>query len=128
MSQTHTLDYRGSPLCAQPLSRHEFAAHPNDFPCSVCHQPRALHTTPDHPTIPSNLPPGLCPIRTASFSLALRTHVLTDRDIARYQAQGYYTAEFREARRQLWEKRHSRRREPPSNFVSHDGRLIYCPS
>ena len=115
------MDRRGNPNCVAPLERHEFVG--GDWQCSVCHRPRALHLTPDHPTIPSNADPGLAHIRSTSFGMAMRGRLLTDRDIKKYEAQGYYSAEFREARRALWQSRQAKQ----SNFVSREGRLIYCP-
>lgn len=54
---------------------------------------------------------------------------LTDRKIEKYRAKGWYSAEFRQARRDKMEKRrienHVRR---VSNFFEEDGRLIYSPT
>ena len=53
---------------------------------------------------------------------------LTDRKIKKYEAQGWYSAEFKQARKAKMEnkriKTHLRR---VSNFFEHDGRLIYSP-
>lgn len=55
--------------------------------------------------------------------------LLTDRKIKKYQEKGWYSAEFREARRKLMEKKrienHVRR---VGNFFESDGRLIYSPA
>lgn len=118
MSSEGVIDRRGSPLCVAPLERHEFVGR--DFECSVCHRPRAVHVSHDTVAIPSNVDPRTTPIRSVSFTLALRGRLLTDRDIEKYERMGYYSAEFKEARRALWAKR-------KTNFVSREGRLIYCP-
>jgi hypothetical protein len=122
MSASHVIDYRGHPACIAPLERHEFVG--SDYDCSFCHRPRALHASHDQPAIPSNIDPASYPIRSVSFSIAMRGRLLTDRDISKYAAKGYYSAEFREARKTLWQNRAQKRK---SNFVSRDGRLIYCP-
>jgi hypothetical protein len=53
---------------------------------------------------------------------------LTDRKIKKYEQQGWYSAEFKKARREKMEKKrienHVRR---VSNFFETDGRLIYSP-
>lgn len=121
MSTSSVIDRRGSPLCVAPFERHEFVGA--DYECLFCDRPRAMHAVPESRTIPSNADPSLVPIRSMSFSLALRTHPLTNRDIAKYETRGYYSPEFREARRAFWEQRKSKR----SNFSTRDGRLIYCP-
>lgn len=53
---------------------------------------------------------------------------LTDRKIERYREQGYYSAEFREARRQHWESKAKKQRKRDGNFTIDGGRLIYTPS
>lgn len=117
---TGVIDRRGSPLCVAPIERHEFVG--GDYECGFCHRPRAMHASHDKPTIASNLDPGTTRIRTASFSMAMRGRLLTDKDIEKYEAKGYYSFEFREARRAHWE-----RSKRTSNFISREGRLIYCP-
>lgn len=52
---------------------------------------------------------------------------LTDKKIEQYQEQGYYSADFREARRQLWEKKAAKRIKRDGNFDIVDGRMIYRP-
>ena len=121
MTSSTTIDQRGSPFCVAPLERHEFAG--SDYECSFCHRPRALHAAKEQPTIPSNADTSLPRIRAASITAAMRGRLLTDKDIAKYEAKGYYSTEFREARRAHWERSQQRK----SNFVSRDGRLIYCP-
>lgn len=49
---------------------------------------------------------------------------LTDRKIAQYEKAGYYSAEFRKARKDLQVRR--RRREGGFE-ISEDGRMIYNP-
>lgn len=58
--------------------------------------------------------------------------LLTDRDIAKYERQGYYTSEFKEARRELMErkavKRKARETRREGNFlVFSDGHKVYSP-
>ena len=72
--------------------------------------------------MPSNIDPSLPRIQTASFSMAMRGRLLNDKDIEKYEARGYYSAEFREARRAHWDRNKSK-----SNFRLHEGRMIYCP-
>lgn len=54
---------------------------------------------------------------------------LTDRKIEKYREKGWYSAEFKEARKKLMEKKrienHVRR---VGNFFESDGRLIYSPA
>ena len=118
MSKDAVIDRRGHPLCCAPIERHEFKGA--GFLCEVCHRPRAMHASRDTVAIPSNIDPRTTPIRSPRFSLAMRTHPLTDRDIEKYQAMGYYSEAFREARKELWNRKQS-------HFASRDGRLIYCP-
>ena len=112
------IDRRGSPLCVAPVERHEFVG--SAYECSFCHRPRALHAVRDTPTIPSNADPTLPRIRSLNITTAIRGRILTDRDIEKYEAKGYYSAEFREARRAHWQRQ-------KSNFRVHEGRMIYCP-
>lgn len=119
MSQS--IDMRGSVFCVAPLERHEFVG--SDYECSFCHRPRALHTGHDRPTIASNADPSLPRIRSINITTAIRGRVLTDQDIEKYEARGYYSTEFREARRAHWQ----RNQKGQSNFRLHEGRMIYCP-
>lgn len=61
----------------------------------------------------------------------LITGPLTDQKIAKYQKRGYYTAEFRAARKELMVKKAAKRKqwhERNDNFrIADDGRLIYSP-
>ena len=54
----------------------------------------------------------------------IRKGKLTDKKIAKYEASGYYSDDFRQARKQLWQKKSQRR----GNFdLTDDGRMIYRP-
>jgi hypothetical protein len=62
----------------------------------------------------------------------MRRKPLTDRKIAKYEALGYYSPEYRQARKDLIErkadKREARRKAREGNFdIAGDGRLIYRP-
>jgi hypothetical protein len=48
---------------------------------------------------------------------------LTDRKIEKYAQRGWYSAEFRQARRERWQRKGKR----DGNFVERDGRMIYSP-
>lgn len=61
-----------------------------------------------------------------NISAMLRRGKLTDRKIAQYEKAGYYTPEFRQARRDLQARKRKRRREG-SFDVTDDGRMIYNP-
>lgn len=50
--------------------------------------------------------------------------LLTDRQIVKYAKAGYYSAEFREARKKFNEKKQRKRQ---GNFTMEGGRLIYSP-
>ncbi len=54
---------------------------------------------------------------------------LTDKLISKYQRKGYYSHEFKEARRELMAKKKARRDAVRSgNFLTtSDGRLVYSP-
>lgn len=53
---------------------------------------------------------------------------LTDKKIKHYQDLGYYSADFKEARRELWEKKAARRAaKRDGNFDLVEGRMIYRP-
>ena len=68
------------------------------------------------------------PIRAGFRSdVLIRRGKLTDQKIARYEKLGYYSADFRQARRELWNRRAAKRRS--GNFdLTDDGRMIYRPS
>lgn len=50
---------------------------------------------------------------------------LTDRKIAKYEKAGFYSADFRAARKAMMEKKKARKRH--GNFVQVDDRWIYSP-
>lgn len=53
---------------------------------------------------------------------------LTDKKIAKYEDKGWYDAEFKLARKQLMEKRQSKRMTREGNFlIREDGSKIYQP-
>lgn len=53
---------------------------------------------------------------------------LTDKKIARYEAQGYYSEAYRTARRELWASRSARKSRREGNFLIYgDGRKIFSP-
>jgi len=52
---------------------------------------------------------------------------LTDKRIAKYAREGWYSADFRLARRELWAKQAQKRAKREGNFDIVDGRLIYRP-
>lgn len=72
--------------------------------------------------------PNWTPIRTAwSESRMLRRSKLTDKQIRKYEEQGWYSVEFKEARRERMLKQ-SKSRKREGNFdVAEGGRLIYRP-
>lgn len=61
----------------------------------------------------------------------LRRGPLTDRQIAKYQARGFYSPEYRKARKEIMDKKRVKRLELEArregNFLTVDGRLIYSP-
>lgn len=52
---------------------------------------------------------------------------LTDARIEYYQKLGYYSPEFRKARREAWERKASKRRQRVGSFDIVNGRMIYNP-
>ena len=61
----------------------------------------------------------------------LRRGLLTDRKINAYQARGWYSQEFKEARLELMTKKASKKAAflaRQGNFDLRDGRLIYNPA
>lgn len=52
---------------------------------------------------------------------------LTDRKIEQYAKQGYYSDAFREARRELWQRKAAKRAQRSGNFLLVDGRMIFSP-
>lgn len=130
MSANTSID--GSAFIVAPLERHEFVVNPCDsYYCGYCHRPRALHRSKDTVCIPSDIDPSSVPIRSPSFSLALRGKILTDKKIDQYAKRGYYSLEFQAARRQLWQNRAAKHASNPTKKHEHfdtlDGRLIYHP-
>lgn len=49
---------------------------------------------------------------------------LTDKKIEHYRKHGWYSQQFKDARRELMQKKRSRR---SGAFLEHEGRLIYSP-
>lgn len=49
---------------------------------------------------------------------------LTDKRIEKYEKAGFYSAEYREARRKLAQRRSDKRK---GNFIERDGKFIYSP-
>lgn len=66
-----------------------------------------------------------CGWNTATMS---RKGKLTDKTIQKYQEQGFYSAEYKAARRELAEKRSKKRVVRDGNFDIVDGRMIYRPA
>lgn len=55
---------------------------------------------------------------------------LTDKKIADYEARGFYSAAFQQARREMWSRRKAKqdeRAKRSGNFDFIEGRLIYNP-
>ena len=69
---------------------------------------------------------GPIPIRSGwNVGHLLRGKPLTDTRIRHYERLGYYDAGFRAARREMWQRRKTRRE---GNFeTAADGRLIFRP-
>lgn len=60
-------------------------------------------------------------------SALIRRGKLTDKKIWKYEQAGYYSAAFKEARKELWKRNAAKRRS--GNFdLTDDGRMIYRPS
>lgn len=54
--------------------------------------------------------------------------MLTDKQITKYIEQGYYSAEFKDARRQYMENKQKKREaKRAGNFMTSEGRMIYSP-
>lgn len=67
--------------------------------------------------------PGV-PLRARNVSTAV-CGPLTDKKIEKYRREGYYSEAYREARRELWNKRRQRR---DGNFlVRPDGTKVFSP-
>lgn len=52
---------------------------------------------------------------------------LTDRKIKQYQKRGWYSQEFKDARKEFLAKKANRRAKRDGSFLSEGGRLIYSP-
>ena len=63
-------------------------------------------------------------LRSQSFNNIVRGP-LTDKQIAKYQEKGYYSAAFKQARREAAERKRKTRRV--GSFVEVEGRMIYSP-
>lgn len=73
-------------------------------------------------------PHELARIRCAWLeSHLMRRGKLTDRKIAQYERKGFYSVEYRTARRELQERKAKKRARNGSFDVAEDGRLIYNP-
>src|SRR5688572_8010693 len=75
-------------------------------------------------------PHSVCFDKSARYPGTWRDHsrgpLLTDKRIERYQKKGFYSAEFREARRAYQARKAAQKRV--GNFIkAGDGRFIYCP-
>jgi len=56
---------------------------------------------------------------------------LTDKKIASYESRGFYSPEFREARRELMARKAAKAakyQQRQGNFIKIDGRLVYSPT
>jgi hypothetical protein len=75
------------------------------------------------PTLPA------APIRSSWNTVRmLMRGPLTDRKIEQYEKRGYYSAEFREARREMWQRQQAKRMRRDGNFLlREDGSRIYAP-
>lgn len=62
-----------------------------------------------------------------NISAMLRRGPLTDRKIAFYEKRGYYSTEFRDARRELMQRKQAKREQREGGFVIREGRMIYSP-
>jgi hypothetical protein len=58
----------------------------------------------------------------------VRRGLLTDRKISQYIKAGWYSAEFRKARKDFTARRNSARLKRQGNFDIIEGRLIYRPT
>lgn len=68
------------------------------------------------------------PVRSSwKESMFLMKGPLTDKQIEKYAAKGYYSEEYRSARRQLIEHKKQKQQEREGNFLLQEGRMIYAP-
>lgn len=74
-------------------------------------------------------PKAIAPIKsTWNEARLIMRKQLTDRKIKRYQKEGWYSAEFRQERKDRAEKKARKHRRKDGNFeITEDGRLIYKP-
>lgn len=76
-----------------------------------------------NPTQPSR-------IRTGWYGTPIRGRILTDKLIEKYRSLGYYSVEYREARKKLMQRKATTKafnRASGNFFQGADGRLIYNP-
>lgn len=115
----NTQTMRGHACCDKPLETHEFVG--SEFLCGYCKRPRALHES--HDVVATSTPlRNTYPIRSPQF-VNLTLGPLTDKKIEKYMEQGWYSEDFRQARRERMNKKKNRQ----GNFVERDGRMIYAP-
>ena len=58
----------------------------------------------------------------------LRKGKLTDKQLAKYEKLGWYSAEFQKARKDAWTRKKLKQAKREGNFdIAADGRLIYRP-
>lgn len=73
-------------------------------------------------------PYDMAPIRSAwKESAMMRRGKLTDRKIAQYERKGFYSPEYRLARKELMERKSKKQLARSGNFDLVDGRLIFNP-
>jgi len=71
---------------------------------------------------------GFVPVRSAwRESLFMRRGKLTDKKIARYERLGFYSAEYRTARKALMDRKARQRTARVGNFDLVGDRMIYNP-
>jgi len=116
----NTENMKGHACCVAPLEGHEFVG--NEYLCGFCHRPIALHQLPEPRPKPSNIDPHTPRIRSPQF-VNIAMGPLTDKKIDKYREQGWYSEEFRQARRERMQGKSKR----SGSFVERDGRLIYSP-
>lgn len=67
-------------------------------------------------------------LKTKGFVNNIMGKRLTDAKIAKYEREGFYSQEYREARKKMAEKKHQKRVVRQGNFdVGENGRMIYRP-
>lgn len=113
------------------LEQHLFKGDGNQFKCSQCNKPRCFH--PEPISLPISNPQPFTPkelreLNSKRIRSSWRGHgttgPLTDKKISRYAKRGYYSLEFKEARKQFLERKYRR----VGSFIDlGEGRLIYRP-